>query len=63
MKCECVCLHAWETGLEARAGLRTWFDFHNRRRPHAALDGQPPDAIYRAGTTITQPGQETQRVA
>jgi putative transposase len=29
LKYECVYLHAWETGSEARAGLRTWFDFYN----------------------------------
>jgi putative transposase len=56
-------VHVWETGSEARAGLRTWFDFYNHRRPHTALEGQPPDAIYRAGTTIKQPDQETRRVA
>ena len=63
VKYECVYLHAWETGSEARAGLRTWFDFYNHRRPHAALDGQPPDVVYRAHTTIRQPDQEARRVA
>ena len=65
---ECVYPRAWETGSQAtgsqaRAGRRTWFDFHNHRRPHAALDGQPPDVIQRAGTTIMQPDQETRRAA
>ena len=60
---ECVYLHAWETGSEARAGLRAWFDFYDHRRPHAALDGRPPDVVHRAGTTITQPDQEARRVA
>jgi putative transposase len=63
LKYECVYLHAWETGSEARAGLRTWFDFYNHRRPHAALDGRSPDMVYRTGTTITQPDQETRKVA
>jgi putative transposase len=63
LKYECVYLHAWETGSEARAGLRTWFDFYDHRRPQAALDGQPPDAAYRAGTTIMQPDQQALRVA
>lgn len=44
MKYECVYLHAWETGSEVPAGLRTWFDFYNQRRPHAAL-----------GIPVTQP--------
>ena len=24
---ECVCLHAWETGSEAKTGVRKWIDF------------------------------------
>ena len=63
VKYECVYLHACETGSEARVGLRTWFDFYNHRRPHAALDGQPPDGVYRTGTTMTQLDQEARRVA
>ena len=63
LKYECLYLHAWETGSQARAGLRAWFDFYNHRRPHAALDGQPPDVVYRAGKTIMQPNRETRRVA
>ena len=63
VKYECVYLHAWETGSEARARRRTWFDFYNHRRPHAALDGRPPAVVYRTGTTITQPHQETRKVA
>ena len=63
LKYECVYLRAWETGSEARTGLWTWFDFYNHRRPHAALEGRPPDVVYRAGTTIMQPDQEAKRVA
>ena len=60
---ECVYLHAWETGSEARAGLQIRFEFYNHRRPRAAPDGRPPDAVYRAGTTITQPDRETRRAS
>lgn len=63
LECECVRPHARETGSEARAGPADPVGLHNRRRPHAALDGQPPDVAYRAGTTIMQPDQETRRVA
>ncbi len=63
LKYECVYLRAWETGSEARTDLRTWFDFYNHRRPHAALEGRPPDVVYRVGRTIMQPDQETRRVA
>lgn len=41
LKYECVYLHAWETGSEARAGVRKWMDFYNRRRPHSAPRPRP----------------------
>lgn len=63
LKYECVYLRAWEVGSQARAGLRTWFDFYSHRRPHAALHGKPPDAIHRAGTTIMQTDRQTRRAA
>ena len=36
LKYECVCLHAYETGSELRAGVTWWIDYHNGRRPHPA---------------------------
>ena len=33
-KYECVCLHAFETGLALHAGLLRWIDHYNTRRPH-----------------------------
>ena len=44
LKYECVYLHAWETGPQARAGVRTWMEFYNHRRPHEALGVGPPAA-------------------
>ncbi|WP_438273506.1 integrase core domain-containing protein [Thioclava arctica] len=29
LKYECLYLHAWEIGLEAKAGVRKWIDFYN----------------------------------
>jgi putative transposase len=46
LKYECVYRHAWETGSPARAGVRKWLDFFNRKRPHSALGGKPPAVIY-----------------
>ena len=43
LKYECVYLHAFETGLEARAGLARWIDYYNAARPHSALSGRTPD--------------------
>ena len=63
MKYECVYLHAWETGTEARAGIRTWMTFYNDQRPHSALGGKPPAVFYWQRKTITQTDQQEQRVA
>tara|TARA_R110002126_G_scaffold288175_1_gene441554 strand:- start:3526 stop:4224 length:699 start_codon:yes stop_codon:yes gene_type:complete len=46
LKYECVYLHAWETGTEAKAGVRKWIEFYNHKRPHSALGGQPPAVVY-----------------
>ncbi|GGE86875.1 hypothetical protein GCM10011317_50000 [Niveispirillum cyanobacteriorum] len=47
LKYECVYLHAFETGSEARAGIGRWINYYNTQRPHAALGGQTPDEAYR----------------
>ncbi|MCZ8108492.1 MAG: IS3 family transposase [Burkholderiales bacterium] len=36
LKYECVYLHAWETGSQAKAGVGRWIAFYNHQRPHAA---------------------------
>ncbi|WP_442583664.1 IS3 family transposase [Mesorhizobium sp. ASY16-5R] len=46
MKYECVYLHAWETGSQAKAGIGRWITFCNHQRPHAAHGGQPPAVVY-----------------
>lgn len=46
IKYEHVYLHAYDGVSEARAKLATYLDFYNRRRPHSALDGRTPDAVY-----------------
>jgi putative transposase len=63
LKYECVYLHAWETGSQARAGIRNWMDFYNRKRPHTALGGKPPAVVYWQAIDQTQPDQQVQRVA
>ena len=42
VKYECVYLHAFETGGEARAGLGRWISYYNADRPHSALGGRTP---------------------
>jgi putative transposase len=60
LKYECVYLHAWETGTQAKAGVGRWMAFYNDQRPHAAHGGQPPAVVY---WNRMQPDQQAQRVA
>ncbi|WP_109106580.1 IS3 family transposase [Azospirillum sp. TSO35-2] len=46
MKYECVYLHAFETGSEARARIGHWIDYCNHERPHSALGGRTPAEAY-----------------
>ena len=50
VKYECIYLHAFETGSEARAGLRRWIGYYNADRPHSALGGRTPDEAYTIGS-------------
>ncbi len=63
LKYECVYLHAFETGSEARNGVRKGIDFYNRKRPHTALGGKPPAVLYWQRRVIMQPDQQEQTVA
>jgi len=46
VKYEEVYLHAYDSVSEARASIGRYFDFYNRRRPHASLDDATPDQAY-----------------
>lgn len=56
-KYECVHLHAWETGSQARTGVRKRVELYNHRRPHKALGGRPPSVVYSLTVEATQPHQ------
>ncbi|WP_434052001.1 integrase core domain-containing protein [Roseibium sp.] len=58
LKSECVYLHAWEPRSQARAGVRKWVDFHNRKRPHSTLGGKPPTVVYWQRKEQNQPDQQ-----
>ena len=45
-KYECVYLHEFETGSEARAGIGWWIDLYNSERPHSAFGERTPDEAY-----------------
>ena len=63
MKYECVYLHAWETGSQARISIRKWMTFYDNQRLHSALGETPPAVVYWQRKTITQTDQQEQRVA
>jgi putative transposase len=63
LKYECVYLHAWESGSEAKAGVGKWIEFYNRRRPHSALGGKPPAVVYWLRKEENQPDQQERKVA
>ena len=46
VKYESVYLREWDTVTEARAGLKEYFEFYNRERPHQSLDGKTPRMVH-----------------
>jgi len=46
VKYENVYLHAYESVVEARAGISKYLDFFNSKRPHSSLRGRTPDEAY-----------------
>ena len=46
VKYEEVYLRAYDSVSEARASIRRYFEFYNRRRPHSSLDCNTPDHAY-----------------
>lgn len=63
LKYECVYLHAWETGSQAKVGIGNWITFYNHHRPHSSLGGTPPAVFYRRTIEETQTDQQMQKVA
>ena len=46
VKYECVYLHEFATGREARTILGDWFEDYNSDRPHSSLGGMVPNEAY-----------------
>ncbi len=56
LKYECVYLHAFSGGREARQGIGDWMVFYNYRRPHAAHGGATPVRVYQERLSACGPG-------
>ena len=50
LKYECVYLHAFETGSQARAGIGKWLAYYNAERPHSTHGILTPDEAYGSKT-------------
>ena len=46
LKYECVYLHAFETGSEARRSIGNWINYYNRDRPHSGIGGLTLNEAY-----------------
>ena len=46
LKYECVYLHAFETGSQAKAGIEKWLAYYNAERPHSTRGILTPDEVY-----------------
>ena len=53
LKYEEVYLKGYADGREAHAGIAGWIGFYNGFRPHQALAGRTPMAVWREGVTGT----------
>lgn len=47
VKYECVYLHEFEDGIQARSVIGEWFRGYNEERPHSSLDDLTPDEAYK----------------
>ena len=63
LKYECVYLHSWSGGREARAGIGQWITFYNQRRPHSALGGRTPNATFQQTINQEQPDRQIPALA
>lgn len=46
LKYECIYLHHFENGKEAKTLINSWMVHYNFSRPHSTFDGQTPHEVY-----------------
>jgi putative transposase len=62
VKYECVYLHAFETGSEAREGIGRWIRFYNERRPHSAHGIKTPDEVYADSIALQKGSNHVEKI-
>lgn len=62
LKYECVYLHAFETGTQAREGIGHWIRFYNERRPHSTHGIQTPGEVYAASIALQQRQEHVEEI-
>lgn len=50
LKYECIYLHAFERGSEAKAGIGKWLTYYNAERPHSTHGILTPDEVHASKT-------------
>ena len=61
LKYECVYLHAFESGTEARNGIGAWMKFYGAQRLHSALAGLTPDEAYAGAARLSTDAKKTKK--
>lgn len=56
MQYECIYLHAFTGGREARQRVGSWVTFYNHRRPHVAHGGRTLIDVYDDRLLVSGPG-------
>lgn len=63
LKYECVYLHAWQIGTEAKAGIRKGVIVRTHQPPHSSLGGRPPAVVYELRNETNNLDQQVHRGA
>jgi putative transposase len=63
LKYECVYLHAFENGSQARHHIGIWLSHYNQTRPHSTFDGQTPDEVYNLAHLQSSDPEEKKQAA
>ncbi|GJL55587.1 MAG: transposase [Nitrospirales bacterium] len=63
LKYECVYLHAFESGSQARTHIGAWFSHYNHTRPYSTFDGKTPDEMSHLSHLQSPDSEEAKHAA